>query len=142
MTRAATRSWTASSSSASSSEGGSLHVDVLKCPHHGSIANVEQDFFERITADHYVFSGNGEHGNPDRETLELLIAARGDDDYTIHLTYPLDEMDVERKKHWESHQDEPWSDTTHSLAALLADNDNVVIVEEGVPHTIDLLGER
>ena len=123
-------------------EGGSLHVDVLKCPHHGSIANVEQDFFERITADHYVFSGNGEHGNPDRETLELLIAARGDDDYTIHLTYPLDEMDVERKKHWESHQDEPWSDTTHSLAALLTDNDNVVIVEEGVPHTIDLLGER
>ena len=55
---------------------------------------------------------------------------------------PLDEMDVERKKHWESHQDEPWSDATHSLAAFLADNDNVVIVEEGVPHTIDLLGER
>ena len=123
-------------------DGGSIHVDILKCPHHGSISNVEQDFFERITADHYVFSGNGEHGNPDRETLELLIAARGNDDYTIHLTYPLDEMDVERKEHWESHQDEPWSDTTHSLAALLADNDQVVIVEEGVPHTIDLLGER
>ena len=122
--------------------GGSLHVDVLKCPHHGSIANVEQDFFERVTADHYVFSGNGEHGNPDRETLELLVAARGDDDYTIHLTYPVDEIDVERKKHWESHQDEPWSDATHSLAAFLADNDRVVIVEEGVPHTINLLGER
>ena len=28
-------------------DGGSLHVDVLKCPHHGSISNVEQDFFER-----------------------------------------------------------------------------------------------
>ncbi len=122
--------------------GGSLHVDVLKCPHHGSIANVEQDFFERVTADHYVFSANGEHGNPDRETLELLVAARGDDDYTIHLTYPVDEIDVERKKHWESHQDEPWSDATHSLAAFLADNDRVVIVEEGVPHTINLLGER
>ena len=38
--------------------------------------------------------------------------------------------------------DELWSDTTHSLVALLADNDKVVIVEEGVPHAIDLLGER
>ena len=122
-------------------DGGSIHVDILKCPHHGSISNVEQDFFERITADHYVFSGNGEHGNPDRETLELLVAARGDDDYTIHLTYPVDEIDVERKKQWESHQDEPWSDATHSLAAFLADNDRVVIVEEGVQHTINLLGE-
>ena len=122
--------------------GGSLHVDVLKCPHHGSIANVEQDFFERVTADHYVFSGNGEHGNPDRETLELLVAARGRRRLHDPPHLSVDEIDVERKKHWESHQDEPWSDATHSLAAFLADNDKVVIVEEGVPHTIDLLGER
>ena len=120
-----------------------MHVDMLEVSRTTAASNnVEHDFFERITADHYVFSGNGEHGNPERETLEMLFAARGNDDYTIHLTYPLDEMDVERKEHWESHQDEPWSDTTHSLAALLADNDQVVIVEEGVPHTIDLLGER
>jgi hypothetical protein len=41
-----------------------MHVDILKGPHHGSNRNVERIFFKRITADHYVFSGNGEHGNP------------------------------------------------------------------------------
>jgi hypothetical protein len=124
--------------------GGAMHVDVLKCPHHGSINNVEQDLFERITADHYVFSGNGEHGNPDRETLELLVSVRGDEDYRIHLTYPLDAIDVERKQHWQTHHDEPWSPDKHSLTAFFADNptvnDKVVVVEKDVPHTIELLG--
>ncbi len=128
-------------------EGGSLHVDVLKSPHHGSNRNVTPQFFERITADHYVFSGNGDFGNPDRETLEMLAAARGGDDYRIHLTYPIDEIDVERKKFREEQKIRPkWSKTKHSLAAFLADNpdvnDRVVTVEEGIPHTIDLLGQR
>ena len=39
--------------------------------------NLDDDFFERITADHYVFSGDGEHGNPERESLEMLFEARG-----------------------------------------------------------------
>ena len=140
--------------------GGSISVDVLKCPHHGSSNNVEQDFFERITADHYVFSGDGQYGNPERETLEMLAAARGDDDYQIHLTYPVDSIDAERKKDWERarakeqdrHAEKPtvhvrakWSNAEHSLAAFLADhpdvNDKIVVVEGGVAHTIDLLGQ-
>jgi hypothetical protein len=127
-------------------EGGSIHVDVLKCPHHGSARNVELDFFERITADHYVFSGNGEEGNPDRATLELLATARGDADYRIHLTYPVDEIDDVRKADWEDGHDEPWDAETMSLAAFFADNpavgDKVEIVEEGVPHAIDLLADE
>jgi hypothetical protein len=68
-------------------KGGSMHVDVLKMPHHGSIRNVDTPFFERIRADHYVFSANGKFGNPDPPTLEMLAKARKDDsDYTIHLT--------------------------------------------------------
>src|SRR5688572_23450136 len=63
-----------------------MHVDVFKGPHHGSDRNVEPILFRRVTADHYVFSGNGEHGNPERETLEMLLAARGDAKYTVHLT--------------------------------------------------------
>jgi hypothetical protein len=125
--------------------GGSLHVDVLKGPHHGSNRNVTPEFFERITADHYVFSGDGDFGNPDRETLEMLAKARGADDYQIHLTYPIDEIDIERKKFRDSKNIRPkWSKAKHSLAAFLADhpdvNDRIVLVEEGVPHTIDLLG--
>ena len=37
--------------------GDTMHVDVLKVPHHGSANNIETTFFRRVTADHYVFSG-------------------------------------------------------------------------------------
>jgi beta-lactamase superfamily II metal-dependent hydrolase len=69
------------------SNNGTTHVDILKLPHHGSIRNVGPSFFERIIADHYVISANGRFGNPESETLELIVAARKDDDFTIHLTY-------------------------------------------------------
>ena len=126
-------------------KGGKIHVDVLKGPHHGSNRNVAPVFFERITADHYVFSGNGEHGNPERETLEMLLAARGDDDYTVHLTYPIDEIDAGRKIAHGKHSSKPWSPKTQSLAAFLAANKNfakkIVIVDEKKPHLINLLDE-
>ena len=65
---------------------GKLHVDLLKVPHHGSAHNVAQSFFERVTADHYVFSANGKFDNPDLETLEYLLAARPDAVYRLHFT--------------------------------------------------------
>jgi len=66
--------------------GETLEVDVLKMPHHGSFHNVEDVFFRRLKADHYVISANGEHGNPDLPTLEMLSAERPDDDFTLWLT--------------------------------------------------------
>lgn len=67
---------------------GTCHVDVLKLPHHGSDRNVSAEFFAAVTADHYVVSGDGRHGNPEMHTLELLEASRGDSDqYQVHLTY-------------------------------------------------------
>jgi hypothetical protein len=66
--------------------GGTLPLDLLKLPHHGSIRNVEADFFERLPARHYVISADGRDGNPETETLEMIAAVRGDDDFTIHLT--------------------------------------------------------
>lgn len=126
-------------------EGGSLHVDILKGQHHGSENNVTEDFFQRVTADHYVFSGNGEHGNPERATLEMLTEARGDAEYRIHLTYPIDEIDVARANDWHHKKEAkfgPWHPALHSLAAFLADNpsvrDRIEFVEQGVPHVIDL----
>ena len=123
-----------------------IHVDILKGPHHGSNRNVEKIFFDRITADHYVFSGNGEHGNPERETLEMLLAARGDAaDYTVHLTYPIDEIDADRKKDWKKHSSKAWSPKKQSLAAFLAENKKfakkILIVDETQPHLINLLDE-
>ena len=66
---------------------GRTHVDILKLPHHGSIRNLSEEFFQRVTADHYVISANGRDGNPETETLDAIVAARkGDDDFEIHLT--------------------------------------------------------
>lgn len=140
-------------------KGNDLHVNVLKVPHHGSQNNMETKFFKRVTADHYVFSGNGEHGNPERETLEMLLAARGDNvEYQIHLTYPVDEIDRGRKKDWEKEQAKEknrkkkkpsvkvrdnWSPQQHSLTMLFKDNPKlarkVQIVDADKPHLIDLL---
>ena len=66
--------------------GGTLHVDLLKLPHHGSDRNVATDFFRQITADRYVVSGNGEFGNPEVATLKMISEARGKADFTLYLT--------------------------------------------------------
>lgn len=141
-------------------KGGKLNVDLLKVPHHGSSNNLDVDFFERIIAKHYVFSGDGEHGNPERESLEMLLAARGDDDYQVHLTYPIEEIDKGRKADWNKERAKEkkkqlakpekevrpeWSPEEHSLAGLLEKNESfakkVRIVPDGEPYVINLLEE-
>jgi hypothetical protein len=135
-----------------------LHVNLLKVPHHGSDNNMETGFFQRITADHYVFSGDGEHGNPERATLEMLWEARGDAPYTVHLTYPVGEIDVERKNDWKREQAkekkrreknpnqvvrEDWSMEVNGLGGLFDKEKDfakkVRIVADQGPHMIDLL---
>lgn len=70
-------------------DDGLCRVDVLKLPHHGSSRNVEADFFTSSRARHYVVSGDGHHGNPESESLELLLESRRHDDepWTLWLTY-------------------------------------------------------
>jgi hypothetical protein len=133
---------------------GKIHVDLLKVPHHGSSNNVEPGFFQRITADHYVFSGNGEHGNPERETMQMLFKARGKSPFTVHLTYPVAEIDAERKADWQKEQAKEkkrggkkrpnWNSAKHGLGAFfktqkLAKDQKIMVVDERAPHVIDLL---
>lgn len=139
-------------------KGGKIKVDLLKVPHHGSANNIDHDFFERIVAKHYVFSGDGEHGNPERETLEMLFKARGKEDYTIHLTYPIDEIDVGRKDDWKKEQTKEknkkkknpkqkvrpdWSPAKNGLRAFFDQHkgleNKVQIADKVKPHVIDLL---
>lgn len=77
-------------------EDGRLHVDLLKLPHHGSHHNVDLDYFQKITADHYVISGDGKYGNPEMDTFRLISKARGNDEFVIHLTYRPEELKSER----------------------------------------------
>jgi beta-lactamase superfamily II metal-dependent hydrolase len=67
-------------------EGGTLHVNILKLPHHGSIRNVTEEFLRTVTADHYVISANGKYDNPDLDTLKLFSKVRGAAPCTVHLT--------------------------------------------------------
>jgi hypothetical protein len=55
---------------------GTQHVGVLKVPHHGSEHNTHADFCKAITADKYVFCGNGAHENPDLDVVEAYIDSR------------------------------------------------------------------
>lgn len=57
-------------------DGKGLHVDVLKVQHHGSEHNWHADFGKRITADHYIFCGNGAHHNPDLQVVDALLDSR------------------------------------------------------------------
>lgn len=68
---------------------GRTHVDVLKLPHHGSVRDINADFFRQVTADRYIISANGKYSNPDIETLRLLTEARGTDEYDIYMTNPV-----------------------------------------------------
>ena len=51
---------------------GKFHVDVLKVQHHGSEHNHNVDMAERVTADNYIFCGNGKHDNPDTRVVKLI----------------------------------------------------------------------
>jgi hypothetical protein len=66
-------------------EEGSLHVDVLKVPHHGSERNVTKKFFKTITADKYVISANGKDDNPDLSTLVWIVETAKEDERSIEL---------------------------------------------------------
>jgi beta-lactamase superfamily II metal-dependent hydrolase len=132
--------------------GGGLEVDLLKMPHHGSDRNVDEEFLERVTAPAYLFTGNGEHGNPERETFRMLAEARPDAEMELYLTYTVAAIDPERRHvHEQERQKElkkqragklkpprvprdEWSDEEHALSSLIASfPDNIRVVEPEGP---------
>ena len=66
-------------------QGGTLHVDVLKVAHHGSDRNATRRFFRKVTADQYVISADGLHGNPDLATLIWIVEAACEDGRQIEI---------------------------------------------------------
>jgi hypothetical protein len=108
---------------------GILEVDILKMPHHGSIRNIDPSFLRSVMAREYVLSGDGKHGNPDRETIDHLLAERPGAEITLVLTYPIDIIDAERKREHAKEQQKrvkkgklpgrDWSDGLDALATVL-----------------------
>lgn len=56
-----------------------IHVDVLKVQHHGSEHNIHEQFVRQVSADNYVFCGNGMHENPDLDGLTMLLDTNKDE---------------------------------------------------------------
>lgn len=114
-----------------------LRVEVLKVPHHGSDRNVEDVFFERIIADHYVVSGDGEHGNPERDTLDMIQRARQDDEYTVHFTFQENayETDPNQKRRAALKKVADWVDQAPDGCSVVFQDDD----EEVLSVYVDLL---
>ncbi len=114
-----------------------LKVNILKVPHHGSDRNVALDFFKAISADHYVFSGDGKHGNPDRSTVDWVIRSRSKaDQYDLVFTYPIAEIDKKRKS-----ESSKWNEAKNSLQALIEQRRSdgyQFTISEGGPLAINL----
>ena len=95
-------------------DNGTWPVDLLKVPHHGSDRNVTREFFAKVPARHYVISGNGKHGNPEPGMFEMILAARRDDTFNLHLTYGPDALRNHSEFDWRGfkrvmHRHDGWS---------------------------------
>jgi beta-lactamase superfamily II metal-dependent hydrolase len=55
---------------------GHCHLNVLKVAHHGSEHNTDKNFAKTVSADHYVFCGDGSNGNPEAEAIEIYYRSR------------------------------------------------------------------
>jgi beta-lactamase superfamily II metal-dependent hydrolase len=59
---------------------GKLHLNVLKVMHHGSEKNITPGFCLRVTADKYVFCGDGFSTNPELDVVDLIAKKRKETD--------------------------------------------------------------
>lgn len=122
--------------------GGPFKVDILKLPHHGSSRNLDNDFFEQIHADHYVVSGDGTYGNPDRDTLMMIERARPDGGYVVHMTYSAADCDAQHET-WASTRKKKYDQATDNISDIVSrwKADSRIEVREG-PVSIELPGDR
>lgn len=57
-------------------DAGHLHLDVLKTQHHASEHNFDIEFCRKVSADNYVFCGDGSHGNPELSVIQMIYDSR------------------------------------------------------------------
>jgi beta-lactamase superfamily II metal-dependent hydrolase len=69
-------------------QAGHRHLTCLKVQHHGATDNYSAEFAQTISADHYVFCGNGEHGNPEPKVLQWIFDSRMSADPKIRALAP------------------------------------------------------
>jgi len=75
---------------------GRCHFDLMKVQHHGSSHSTTQEYFERVTADRYVISGNGKHEIPHEDALGWLSAARRGKPFECYMTNRIGILDNQK----------------------------------------------
>jgi hypothetical protein len=74
----------------------SVHVNILKLPHHGSDRNITQDFFTSVTADKYLISANGRDDNPSFLTLSWIAETAKEQHRQVEIILTNNTPNVER----------------------------------------------
>jgi len=112
---------------------GTIDIDICKVPHHGSARDLDVDFFQRIRAKHYVASGDGTYGNPDRETLEMIEKARPEGGFTFHMTYSAEECDAGHKAWRANRKGPPFDQDRDGITQIITNwkHGGKIAVEEG-----------
>ncbi len=120
-------------------KNGKLKVDVLKVPHHGSDRDLETSFFEIIEAKHYIISANGNFGNPDRASLEMLEQGTGNRDVRVYLTVAAQDCDTQHEA-WRSNKTIKYDPAIHAISPLIQrwQQGTRITVSNGEPIQIDL----
>lgn len=57
-------------------EQGYVHLNALKTQHHASENNFDAKFCRKVSADNYVFCGDGSHGNPELSVIQMIYDSR------------------------------------------------------------------
>lgn len=87
---------------------GHLHLTALKVQHHGSEKNMSPEFARTVSADHYIFCGNGQNGNPEVDVIQQIFDSRTSGDPAVRALAP------------ETHDDRPfhfWFSTSSATPA-------------------------
>ena len=74
----------------------SVHVNILKLPHHGSDRNITRDFFTNVTADMYLISANGRDDNPSFLTLSWIAETAKEQHRQVEIILTNNTPNVER----------------------------------------------
>jgi ribonuclease BN (tRNA processing enzyme) len=74
----------------------SVHVNILKLPHHGSDRNITRGFFTNVTADKYLISANGRDDNPSFLTLSWIAETAKEQHRQVEIILTNNTPNVER----------------------------------------------
>lgn len=80
--------------------GEPFHCTVLKVQHHGASDNISDEFTTKVYADHYVFSGDGAHHNPEPRAIATIAGTRppGAGPYTMWFTSSEARSSIESRR--------------------------------------------